>query len=248
MKTVILLQFILTCVALSYGDWWAYHLANASAQIVLWVYALFPFRFLRIVSTVVLGIAVLSSSLLLVISFVRAWRYFFFPVKEQLKTSLECLANIPLLVAMIAFMFIQSKSLLELKTAKYLKELYRNTVYIMFFHDFVYAWALAPFGGIYIVFAFTHFVVHTIMLAQDTEPVVSFRWNIASWSVQQWNIVGFRVLWLYLMGQHAYVISQLYEYTIVRGLTSVYIMTLCTYLVNSYLQTRTRTTSMSTTQ
>lgn len=244
MKTVILLQFILICITLSYGDWWEYHMANAVAQLVLWFYALFPFRALRVAGTVMLGLAVLSSSMLLLISFVRAWRYFFFPVKEQLKTSLECLANIPLVVAQIAFMFIQSKSLLEVKAAVYMKNLYKNTVYIMFFHDFVYAWALAPFGGVYIVFAFTHFVVHTLMLAQDVE-MAPFD-GIPSWTVKWWNLMGFRILWLYLIGQHVYVITQLYEYTIVLGMTGVYIVSLLMYLVNSYLQNRTRITATST--
>lgn len=219
-------------------------MANAVAQLVLWFYALFPFRALRVAGTVMLGLAVLSSSMLLLISFVRAWRYFFFPVKEQLKTSLRCLANIPLVTAQIAFMFIQSKSLLEVKAAVYMKNLYKNTVYIMFFHDFVYAWALAPFGGVYIVFAFTHFVVHTLMLAQDVE-MAPFD-GIPSWTVKWWNLMGFRLLWLYLIGQHVYVITQLYEYTIVLGMTCVYIVSLLMYLVNSYLQNRTRITATST--
>lgn len=243
MKTVILLQFILVCIALTYADWWEYHVAGMVAQLLLWFYALFPFRMLRIAGTVALGLAVLSSSMLLLISFVRAWRYFFFPVKEQLKTSLECMANIPLVVAQIAFMFIQSKSLLEIKQPVYLQNLYKNTVYIMFFHDFVYAWALAPFGGIYIIFSFTHFVVHTLMFAQDVE-IAPFG-GIPPWTVKWWNLVGFRILWLYLIGQHAYVISQLYEYTIVLGLSSVYIVCLLMYLVNSYLQNRTRITATS---
>lgn len=242
MKTVILLQFVLICASLSYGDWWMYHVPIMAAQLVLWFYSLFPFRALRVAATATLGLAVLSSSLLLVISFVRTWRYFFFPVKEQLKTSLECLANIPVLVAMIAFMFIQSKALLELKTAVYMKDLYRNTVYIMFFHDFVYAWVLAPFGGIYIIFAFTHFVVHTIMLAQDVEP----HFGVQPWTTAWVNLIGFRVLWLGLVGQHTYVIIQLYEFSIVFGLTGVYIICLLTYLLNSYLQNRTRTAATST--
>lgn len=223
------------CIFLSFSDFWEYQVAGAAAQFVLWFYAFFPFRPLRIVATISLGLGVLSSSMLLLICFVRSWRYFFFPVKEQLTFALVCLASIPILTAQLAFMFIQSKSLLEKKTAVYVKSLYKTTVYIMFFHDFVYAWALAPFGGIYILFAFTHFIVHTLMIALNSER--------DALPLQLW---GFRLLWVALLVQHGYTLYMLFEYTIVRGLTFVYIVTALMYLVNSYLQSQRQTDSKST--
>ena len=225
MKTIILIHFILSCIILSYSTLIPYVLAGVVAQLFLWFYSFFPFKSLRIASTVFSSLALLSHGLLLLISTVRAWRYFFFPVKEQLAFSLECIGNIPLVVAQIVFLLQQMKVLLEEKPVRFLKNLYRNTLYIMFFHDFAYAWILAPYGGVYIFFAFTHFVVHTLMLSIDKQVTLPpFRLN------------AFRVLWSYLCGQHIYVMYQLWEYRIVLGFTGVYLVVCAMYLINSFLQ------------
>lgn len=207
------------------------------AQTALWFYDLFPFRGVRVAAVGLLGISVLTLSMLLIICVVRSWRYFYFPVKEQLTFTLECLATVPFVTAQLAFAFLQSKSLVPRREPQYMKYLYRNTIYILFFHDFVYAWALGPFGGMYSVFAFTQFIVHTLMLALDTatNPPRS----------QQWL---FRAMWLGLLAQHVYTITNLFEYTIVRGLTYVYIVAVVMYLANSYLQSRTQKVSTSTKQ
>lgn len=235
MKTVVLLQALFASLALTYADTWAYHVPVVCTQLLLWFYDSFPFNYLRLVSSVSLGVSVLTSSLLLLISFVRMWRYFFFPVKEQFAFAAECFANIPIVLAQLAFLFIQSKSLLEKKDVKYSKDLYRTTVYIMFFHDFVYAWILAPFGGEFVVFAFTQFVVHTLMIVLEDEA-----------RLPDYQVLGFRVAWSYLIAQHLYVIVRKYDYTVVRGFTGVYIVVSLMYLTNSFLLPRKSKDSKST--
>lgn len=230
-----LLQCLFICIVLSFSDFVDYHIVPLAAQLLLWFYSLFPFKLLRVAATGLLGLSVLCLGLLLVICTVRSWRYFFFPVKEQLMFTIQCVCTIPFVLAQLSFMFVQSKSLLEDIPPRFLPKLYKNTIYIMFFHDFVYAWALAPFGGIYILFAFTHFIVHTIMLALTEETTKPLLWV-------------FRLLWGALLVQHSIVLWNLFEYTMVRGLTAVYMVTAVMYLTNSYLQDQKRTSYTSTAQ
>lgn len=236
MKTIILIHFILSCIILSYSTLMEYVVAGVVSQLLLWIYSFFPFKSLRVVSTVFTGLALLSHGMLLLISTVRAWRYFYFPVKEQLAFSLECLANIPIVIAQIVFLLQEAKVLLEEKPVRFYRHLYRNTLYIMFFHDFAYAWILAPFGGVYLIFAFTQFVVHTLMMSIGKDGVLP-----------PVRLTMFRVIWGYLTLQHIYVIFSLRDYMLVVGFTGVYLTVCVMYLINSFLQSGRRKETTSTT-
>jgi hypothetical protein len=239
MKTLALIHFLLSCTILSYSTLTAYVAAGIVTQIFIWIYSFFPFLFLRNLSLTFSGATLLSHVMLLLISTVRAYRYFLFPVKEQLLFSLECIVNVPLVLAQVVFLLQQIKVLLEVlleedNTVKFQKNLYRNTLYIMFFHDFVYAWILVPFGGVYVIFAFSQFVVHTLMMSIPSSGVIlPHRLNF------------FRVVWFCLCVQHMFVLISLREYNVVLGFTGVY-LTVCTmYLINSSLQNERKTETKS---
>ena len=235
MKTLILIHFLLSCIILTYSTLTEYVVAGVVAQIFLWIYSFFPFRGLRVVSLFFSSAALLSHVMLLLISAVRSYRYFFFPVKEQLTFSVECMGNVPLVLAQIVFLLQQMKVLLEEKRVRFLKHLYRNTLYIMFFHDFAYASILVPFGGFYIFCAFSQFVVHTLMMSIPASGIIPAT-----------RLIAFRILWFGLCLQHTFVLIRLREYSIVLGFTGVYLTTCIMYLINSSLQNESETRTKST--
>ena len=84
MKTFCFIQIFLAILSFSLGSLYPYHLPNLGAQILLFIWNVFPYERLKQVSGLALGVAAVSSGFCALIAFIRAWRYIFFPVKENL--------------------------------------------------------------------------------------------------------------------------------------------------------------------
>ena len=93
-------------------------------------------------------------------------------------------------------------------------------MYILFFHDFVYAGLFTYSAGVRL-FGYSQFIVHTLMLGLNTL-----------------NFELFQYIWVALIVQHSYVLWS-YEDMYIRIFTVVYIVADLIYLINSSLQHQT---------
>lgn len=227
MKTFVLIQIFLSVLSFSLGSLYAYHLPNLGAQVILFVYNVFPYERLRQVSGLALGIAAVSSGFCTIIAFIRAWRYIFFPVKEHLNFFLQCLGLLPLLVIQIVFYLYQYRQLSVKREVRYQKNLFSSAVYFMFIHDFIYA-ALFIYSAssLYTIFGYTQFVVHSAMMIINEDNVRS----VAKF---------FSIVWAALLVQHVFVLTQYFaaiepfDSSFVLVLTSVYIVADILYVLNA---------------
>ena len=221
MITYVFTQLILVCVSLSFSTLTEYHYANISAQIALLFYNLFPYVRIKYLAGGLLGSAVLSSGLAWIISAVRTWRYFYFPTKEGASLFVECATNTIVVLVQLVLMVTQGKDLVKNAKVKYVDKLFTICVYILFFHDFVYAGLFTYSEDMTRLFGYTQFIVHTLMLG-----------------LNKLNFEIFQYIWIALIVQHVYVLWS-YEDVMIRMFTMVYVVADLIYLVNSALQHQT---------
>ncbi len=221
MITFVFAQLFLACISLSFGTLTVYHYANVASQVAILFYNLFPYIRIRYLAAGLLGLAALSSGLAWMISAVRTWRYIFFPTKEGAALFAECVTNSIVVLIQLVLMITQGKELMEKGKVKFRKELFTTCVYILFFHDFVYAGLFTYSEGMTRVFGYSQFIVHTLMLGLNTL-----------------NFELFQYAWVALIVQHAYVLWS-YEDMYIRIFTGVYIVADLIYLINSSLRHQT---------
>ena len=222
------IQIVLAALSFSLGSLYAYHLPNLAAQVILFIWNVFPYDRIRLVAGLGLGVAAVSSGFCTIIAFVRAWRYFFFPVKEHLTFFLQCLALLPLLVIQLVFYLYQYRDLSSRRTLKYQKGLFRSAIYFLFIHDFIYAGLfIYNASSWYTVFGYTQFVVHSAMIIINEGNVKS----LAKF---------FALLWAALIVQHVFTLTQYFasvepfDSSFVLVLTGVYIIADVLYLLNVF--------------
>ena len=221
MITFVFAQLFLACISLSFGTLTVYHYANVVAQVAMLLHKLFPYIRVRYAAGGLLGLAALSSGLAWMISAIRSWRYIFFPTKEGASFFAECVTNSVVVLIQLVLMVSQGKELFVKQKVKFLKQLFTVSVYILFFHDFVYAGLFTYSEDMTILFGYTQFTVHTLMLGLNTL-----------------NFEIFQYVWLALLVQHSYVLIS-YEDMYIRMFTIVYIVADVIYLINSALQHQT---------
>lgn len=221
MITFVITQLFLVCISLSFKTLTVYHYANAVAQIVMLFHNLFPFKRIRYAASGLLGLAAVMSGLAWMISAVRAWRYIFFPTKEGASFFAECITNVIIILLQLILMISQAKELMVKGKVKYLENLFKTCVFILFFHDFAYAGLFTYQEDVTMIFGYTQFVVHTLMFGLNTL-----------------NIEVFQYVWVALIVQHVYVLLT-YDDMYIRIFTSVYIVADVIYLINSALRHQT---------
>lgn len=228
MQTFVFINITLAVLSFSLGSLYAYHLPNIGAQVLLFVWNVFPYERLRQVCGLALGIAAVSSGFCTIIAFVRAWRYIFFPVKEHLNFFLQCVGLLPLLIIQIVFYLYQYRQLSEKRRVKYQPGLFSAAIYFMFIHDFIYA-ALFIYSAssLYTIFGYTQFIVHSAMLIINEDNVRS----VAKY---------FSLAWAALLVQHVFVLTQYFaaiepfDSSFVLVFTGVYIVADVLYLLNVF--------------
>ena len=221
MLTFVFTQLFLVCISLSFKTLTIYHYPNAVAQVAMLFYNLYPYVRIRYLASGLLGLAAVCSGLAWLISAIRTWRYFFFPTKEGAGFFGECLTNVFVILIQLVLMITQAKGLFEKKKVKFLKYVYTTCVYILFFHDFVYAGLFTYSEDATRIFGYTQFIVHTLMMGLNTK-----------------NIELFQYVWVALVVQHIYVIV-MYDNIYIRVFAGVYIVADLIYLLNSSLQHQT---------
>jgi len=221
MITFVFAQVFFACISLSFKTLTVYHYANALAQLAMLFYNLFPYTRIRYLSGGLLGLAAISSGLAWLISAIRVWRYIFFPTKEGASLFGECLANVLVVLFQLLLMLAQAKELAIKGKVKYSKTLFKTCVFILFFHDFAYAGLFTYAEDATIMFGYTQFIVHTLMLG-----------------LNKLNMEIFQYVWVALIVQHVYVIF-MYEDMYIRVFSGAYIVADLIYLINSSLQHRT---------
>lgn len=221
MITFVFTQLFLVCISLSFGTLTNYHYANVAVQVAMLFYNLFPYIRIRYLAGGLLGLAALSSGFAWMISAVRTWRYIFFPTKEGASLFAECVTNTFVVLIQLVLMIAQGKEIMKKGKVKYLEKLFTICVYILFFHDFVYAGLFTYSEDMLRVFGYSQFIVHTLMLG-----------------LNKINFEIFQYVWVALIVQHVYVIWS-YEGMYIRVFTAIYIIADLIYLVNSALQHQT---------
>ena len=221
MITFVFAQLFFVCISLSFKTLTVYHYANPIAQVAMLFHNLFPYRRIRYLAGGLLGFAALSSGLAWLISAIRVWRYFFFPTKEGASLFGECLANVFVGLFQLVLMLAQAKELMVKRKVKFLKDLFKTCVFILFFHDFVYASLFTYLEDATIIFGYTQFIVHTLMFG-----------------LNKLNMEFFQYAWTALIVQHVYVIIT-YEDMYIRVFSGAYILADLIYLINSSLQHQT---------
>jgi hypothetical protein len=228
MKTFVLIQIVFAVISFSLGSLYAYHLPNLAAQVVLFIYNVFPYERLQQVSGLALGIAAVSSGFCTIIAFIRAWRYIFFPVKEHLNFFLQCCGLLPLLIIQLVFYLYQYRDLSKKRQVQYQRNLFSSAIYFLFIHDFIYA-ALFTYSAssLYKIFGYTQFITHSAMMIISEENV-------------RFVAKFFSLVWAVLLVQHVFVLTQYFgeiepfDTSFVLVLTGVYIVADVLYLLNAY--------------
>jgi len=226
MQTFVFINITLAVLSFSLGSLYAYHLPNLAAQVILFIYNVFPYERLRQVSGLALGLATVSSGFCTIIAFVRAWRYIFFPVKENFSFFLQCCGLLPLLVIQLVFFLYQYRALSEKRKLEYQPGLFSSAIYFLFIHDFIYA-ALFIYSAssFYKIFGYSQFVVHSCMMIITEDNVRS----VAKF---------FSLAWAALLVQHVFVLTQYFasiepfNTSFVLVLTGVYVIANVLYLLN----------------
>ena len=239
MLTFAIIQLFFSSVGIISKTLYKYHYPNLVAQVCMFVFNIVPLDIVRLLSIVTLGVASVSSSFCWFLSFVRFWRYLFFPTKQNFVFVSECLLNLAIITPQLIFYLYQARQLATNKkrdTLRYKHYLYSNAVSILFFHDFFYGAFFYNTDVWYSFFGFTQFIVHALMMFlpnPDKENEV--------------NMYLFVVMWIALLGQHiltivlTYTDSVLSEETligdtrlgsVIRWLASVYVLSNIIYLLN----------------
>jgi len=228
MKTFVLIQIFFAVLSFSLGSLYPYHLPNLGAQILLFIFNVFPYKILKQVSGLALGVAAVSSGFCTLIAFIRAWRYIFFPVKENFSFFLQCCGLLPLLIIQLVFYLYQYRALSSTHRVRYQPGLFSSAIYFLFIHDFIYAGLfLYSASSFYTTFGYTQFVVHSAMMVINNENVRSVT-------------KFFSIVWAALLVQHVFVLSQYFANVepfnsdFVLILTGVYVIANLLYLLNAY--------------
>jgi len=228
MKTFCFIQIFLAVLSFSLGSLYPYHLPNLGAQVLLFIYNVFPYQRLKQVAGLALGVAALSSGFCSLIAFIRAWRYIFFPVKENLSFFLQCLGLLPLLVIQLVFYLYQYRALSQKRRVRYQPGLFSSAIYFLFVHDFVYASLFVySASSFYAVFGYTQFICHSAMMVINNDNVRTVT-------------KFFSLIWAALLVQHGFTLSQYFagiapfDSDFVLVLTGVYVVADVLYLLNAY--------------
>ena len=170
----------------------------------------------------------MSSGFCTLIAFIRAWRYIFFPVKENFSFFLQCCGLLPLLIIQLVFYLYQYRALSSTHRVRYQPGLFSSAIYFLFIHDFIYAGLfLYSASSFYTTFGYTQFVVHSAMMVINNENVRSVT-------------KFFSIVWAALLVQHVFVLSQYFANVepfnsdFVLILTGVYVIANLLYLLNAY--------------
>ena len=241
MLTFTAIQIFFSAVGSTLGTLYKYHYFNLAAQIFMVVFNIMPLSIVRLLAIAFLGCASISSVFSWFLSFVRFWRYLFFPTRQNFVFFGECILNFLIVTPQIVFYMYQARQLAYPKTGsadvKYKHIIYKYAVTILFFHDFFYAAVLFNIGTWYEFFGFSQFVVHALMMflpEPDDENNVAFK--------------GFVAVWFLLLLQH--ILTVIFTFTdpalseavlfdstrldfVVWWLASVYILVDIVYLLNA---------------
>ena len=240
MLTFSIIQIFLSAIGSVSATLFKYHYANLVAQIFMVVFNIVPVDVARLLAVLTLSLGSLSSIFCWFLSFVRFWRYLFFPTQQNFVFFFECVFNFLLITIQLIFFLYQAKQLLEprkVRKLKYKHYLYTYAVAILFFHDFFYGALLFNVGTWYEFFGVTQFIVHTLMMFLPVPTKKSA------------NILRLFVgIWTALLVQHVFTI--IFTYTdealtepaeedgtalapIIRWLVSIYIITDIIFLLNA---------------
>lgn len=240
MLTFAVIQIFLSALGSVSATLYKYHYANLIAQVFMLVFNLVPVDIVRLFGILTLSLGSLSSLFCWFLSFVRFWRYLFFPTRQNFVFFFECIFNFLIITVQIVFFLYQAKQLSEPRKEKKLKYkhfLYTYAVAILFFHDFFYGALLFNVGTWYEFFGVTQFIVHTVMMFlpvpnKKTEKVLLL-------------FVG---IWTVLLVQH--IVTVVFTFTdtaltepaeegasalapIIRWLAGIYIVTDIVFLLNA---------------
>lgn len=228
MKTFCFIQIFVAVLSFSLGSLYPYHLANLGAQIIFFIWSVFPYERLKQVAGLTLGVAAVSSGFCTLIAFIRAWRYVFFPVKENFSFFLQCCGLLPLLVVQLVFYLYQYRALTTNRRVQYQRGLFSSAIYFLFIHDFVYASLfIYTASSFYKIFGYTQFICHSAMMIINNDNVHT----VAKF---------FSIVWAALLVQHGFTLSQYFagvepfDSSFVLVLTGVYIVANILYLLNAF--------------
>ena len=240
MLTFSIIQIFLSAIGSVSATLFKYHYANLIAQIFMVVFNIVPVDIARLLAILTLSLGLLSSIFCWFLSFVRFWRYLFFPTRQNFVFFFECVFNFLLITIQLIFFLYQAKQLSEprkVRKLKYKHYLYTYAVAILFFHDFFYGALLFNVGTWYEFFSVTQFIVHTLMVFLPVPTKKSA------------NILRLFIgIWTALLVQHIFTI--IFTYTdealtepadedstalapIIRWLASIYIITDIIFLLNA---------------
>ena len=228
MKTFVVIQLIFASISFSFGSLYEYHVPNIGAQLIMMIFNVFPFEQVRLLGLGTLALASVSTFFVGMISFIRAWRYIFFPSKEHFQFFLQCVGLIPLVVVQLVFYLYQYHQLVQKKKPKYEPKLFMNAIYIMFLHDFIYSALFLSGNGLQIFMGYSQFIVHSAMMILNREN-------------EKQLVKFYCILWTGLLVQHIFTLTQffadtsMYNTWFVFVFTSVYIVANVLYLLNGVL-------------
>lgn len=232
MLTFSVIQIFLSALGSVSTTLFKYHYANLVAQVFMLVFNLVPVNIARLLAVLTLGTGAVSSFFCWFLSFVRFWRYLFFPTRQNFSFFLECVFNFILITVQFVFFLYQANQLTTPRrkmNLKYNHSMVKYAVTILFFHDFFYGALFYNIGTWFEFFGVTQFIVHTLMffVPKPSENVRIF--------------TGFVILWGALLAQH--IVTVVFTFTnsslsgdvglIIRWLAGVYIVTDVVYLLNS---------------
>ena len=241
MLTFAVIQIFLSALGSISATLYRYHYANLIAQVFMVVFNLVPMDISRLLGILTLSLGAVSSAFCWFLSFVRFWRYLFFPTRQNFVFFFECVFNFLLITVQLIFFLYQAKQLSEprKKTLAYKHYLYTYAVAILFFHDFFYGSLLFNLGTWYEFFGVTQFIVHTLMMFLPAPQGGAKKSKL---------LILFVLVWTALLVQHIFTI--IFTYTddalsepaeedgtamgpIIRWLASIYIVTDVIFLLNA---------------
>lgn len=214
MQSLILCQAVLACFSL-FGRLWYFSVPSFVAQVILWFYSFFPMTYLRVAGAGVLAVSFICCSFVLIVSFTRASRFVFYPIKEDFNFFIECFLQIPLQALQVCVCVLEGRFLLK-GVARQQTNITKQAVYIMFFHDFAYTAALSYKGWVLVPFSFTQFFTHTILYKMNKS-----------------NERLFRRLFYALMIQHLLIGIIYWDDMYVRALSFINLVATAMYLMES---------------
>ena len=233
MLTFSVIQIFLSALGSASATLYKYHYANLIAQVFMVVFNLVPVDIARLLGILTLSLGAISSLFCWFLSFVRFWRYLFFPTRQNFVFFFECVFNFLLITVQLVFFLYQARQLSQRrKELKYKHYLYTHAVTILFFHDFYYGALLFNVGTWFEFFGITQFIVHTLMMfLPKPTPKTSNSFRL------------FVALWVALLVQHVATIIFTYTYTalsaeeargpIIRWLAGIYIVVDIVFLLNA---------------